>query len=111
MPSSVPPVLSAVLALAVVLGLIGLATAAARRPYLASRLGLRAGRRRNSPGPLALEASFALDPRRRVLLLRCADRQVLLLTGGPQDLLLGWLPAGTAPAAGSLPAASLGPTP
>lgn len=92
MPTSLPPVLTATVALAIVLGLIGLAATAAHRSGFAGRLGIRTARRRGGSGPLALEASFALDPRRRLHLLRCADRQVLLLTGGPQDLLLGWLP-------------------
>jgi flagellar protein FliO/FliZ len=40
---------------------------------------------------LILRESVALDPRRRVHLLQCGQRQVILLTGGGQDLVIGWL--------------------
>ncbi|MDE2583530.1 MAG: flagellar biosynthetic protein FliO [Rhodospirillales bacterium] len=95
MPAPLLPLLSAALALAAVLGLILLAAALARRSGIAARFGGRGGGRRHDPAlanRLVLETSLALDPRRRVHLLRCADRHVLLLTGGPQDVLLGWLP-------------------
>jgi flagellar protein FliO/FliZ len=39
-----------------------------------------------------LQEVLALDARRRVIILRCDGREVLLLTGGPQDVCLGWLP-------------------
>jgi flagellar protein FliO/FliZ len=42
---------------------------------------------------LKLQEVLALDARRRLLILRCDGRDVLLLTGGPQDLCLGWLPS------------------
>ena len=42
---------------------------------------------------LKLQEVLALDARRRLLILRCDGREVLLLTGGPQDLCLGWLPS------------------
>jgi flagellar protein FliO/FliZ len=35
-----------------------------------------------------------LDGRRRLVLVSCDGRTLLLLTGGPQDVVLGWLPAG-----------------
>jgi flagellar protein FliO/FliZ len=35
---------------------------------------------------------LALDARRRLIILRCDGREILLLTGGPQDLCLGWIP-------------------
>jgi flagellar protein FliO/FliZ len=41
---------------------------------------------------LKLQEVLALDARRRLIILRCDGREVLLLTGGPQDLCLGWLP-------------------
>jgi flagellar protein FliO/FliZ len=53
----------------------------------AAGLAHRAGRR------LTVMEAVALDTRRRVVLLRCDGRGLLLLTGGPQDLVLGWLPA------------------
>jgi len=74
--------LRAALALAAVLALAWLATRAAR-----SRLPV-AGKR------LAVAEVLALDARRRLVLVRCDDRCALLLTGGSDDRLLGWLPPG-----------------
>ncbi len=76
------------LGLAVVLGLIVLAGRLARMTGLSARLGgsIRPG------GRLAALETLALDGRRRVLLLRCDDRAFLVLTGGPQDVFLGWVP-------------------
>ncbi len=39
---------------------------------------------------LAVEETIALDPRRRLHLVRCDGRLVLLMTGGAQDLVVGW---------------------
>ena len=47
-------------------------------------------------GVLSLEASLALDPKRRLSLIDCDGHRMLLLTGGPSDVLLGWLPAAAA---------------
>lgn len=47
--------------------------------------GLARGNRR-----LSVEEAVALDARRRVVLLRCDGRNLLLLTGGAQDIVLGW---------------------
>lgn len=41
---------------------------------------------------LRLEQVLPLDPRRRLLVVQCGSRRLLLLTGGPADLSLGWLP-------------------
>lgn len=79
--------LTAAAALLAVLGALLLAGRAAR----AAGIGQRPGRR------LAVEESLALDGRRRLLLLRCDDRRLLLLTGGAPDLVLGWLPPETTP--------------
>lgn len=49
-------------------------------------------RRPATHGILTLEASLSLDPKRRVNLIGCQGRQLLLLTGGNSDLFLGWLP-------------------
>lgn len=84
--------LLAAAALAVVLGLIWLAQRAARAGLLPTRLIAPM-----ADGPLAIVQVQALDPRRRLLLVRCADRHVLLLTGGPQDLVVGWLEPGRQP--------------
>ncbi len=50
--------------------------------------------RRSKPRPgrtLILRESIALDPRRRVHLVQCGQRQVVLMTGGGQDLVIGWM--------------------
>ena len=73
-------------ALAIVLGLIWLAQRAARAGLLPRHLAAPA-----EAGRLALVSVQALDPRRRLLLVRCDGRHVLLLTGGPQDLVVGWM--------------------
>jgi len=50
-------------------------------------------RSQSRPGrTLVLKESLALDPRRRIHLVQCGERQVILLTGGGQDLVVGWLP-------------------
>ena len=41
---------------------------------------------------LAVADSLALGPRKRLLLIHCDGKELLLLTGGTQDVLLGWLP-------------------
>ncbi len=47
-------------------------------------------------GAMSVEATFSLDPRRRLSLVKCQGHQLLLLTGGPNDVFLGWLPPATA---------------
>ena len=69
-------------ALAAILLLLALGARGLRWGGLATRPGRR----------LAVQEVLALDSRRRLLLLRCDGREVLLLTGGGQDALLGWLP-------------------
>ena len=76
-------ILLAVGALVLVLGLILLAQRAARLG------GLVPPARRG--GRLALVEAVALDPRRRLALVRCDDRHVLVLTGGAQDVVVGWV--------------------
>ncbi len=41
---------------------------------------------------LSMTDSLTLGPRKRLLLIRCDGKDMLLLTGGTQDILLGWLP-------------------
>lgn len=41
---------------------------------------------------MAVQESLALDPKRRLVLVRCDGRDLLLLTGGAGDVSLGWLP-------------------
>jgi flagellar protein FliO/FliZ len=43
---------------------------------------------------LAVVEAMAIDPRRRLHLIRCDEHTVLLLTGGNQDLVVGWLREG-----------------
>jgi len=78
-------VLTIVLALAAVVGMIVLTRYATR---IVPRLA------RNDPAGavLRLEASLALDQKRRVCLVNCEGRRVLLLTGGTSDVMLGWMP-------------------
>lgn len=76
--------LTAGAALLLVLGLILLLARLLRATGLAPQTS---GQR------LKLQEALALDARRRLLILRCDGREVLLLTGGPQDLCLGWLPS------------------
>ncbi|MFM2151184.1 MAG: hypothetical protein RLZZ187_3490 [Pseudomonadota bacterium] len=76
--------LTAAAALAGVLAALVLAL----RGLRAASLARRAGRR------LVVEEALALDGRRRLVLVRCDGRALLLLTGGPQDVVLGWLPEG-----------------
>lgn len=68
-------------ALAAVLVLLALAARGWRWGGLADRPGRR----------LVIQEMLALDSRRRVVVLRCDGRELLLLTGGGQDVLLGWL--------------------
>jgi flagellar protein FliO/FliZ len=81
---------SALVALAAVLGLIWLAGRGARWGGMATR---RAGAARR----LAVEEAIALDPRRRLHLIACDGRHLLLLTGGSTDIVIGWLPERSGP--------------
>jgi flagellar protein FliO/FliZ len=76
-------VLTAVIALSAVLLLIWLAARAARFGGLAGRPAT--GR------TLVVQDVVALDARRRLHLVRCEGRRVLLLTGGGQDVVVGWI--------------------
>lgn len=76
--------LPALAALAAVLGCILLSGRLAQM----TRLGrLPQGK----SGRLALVDTLSLDPRRKLVLVRCDGRCVLVLTG-QQDQVLGWLP-------------------
>lgn len=82
MPSSLSPWLPALAALSAVVLLLWLLARGARLTGLAAPAGKRLG----------VQEVLALDTRRRLVLLRVDGREVLLLTGGPQDSVLGWLP-------------------
>jgi hypothetical protein len=88
---STNPVLSALLALGLTLALIGLA---ARLLILISPKLLRPGAPGTSSGAaiLTLESVTPIAPRRRVIVLRYGEQRLAVLTGGPQDVSLGWLP-------------------
>ena len=88
MPLSPTTTLSVLAALAVVLGLVLLAARAARATGWAQRT---TGKR------LSLQEGLALDRTRRMHIVRCDGRDLLLVTGGGNDLVVGWLssPEGT----------------
>lgn len=81
------------------IGWTGLLTAAAALAGVLAALvlalrGLRAAAMARGPGRrLAVEEAVALDARRRLVLVRCDGRVLLLLTGGGADVVVGWLPA------------------
>lgn len=62
---------------------------------LAGRLARLGGLARRPAGgrSLRVEDVLALDTRRRLHLVRCEGRRVLLLTGGAQDIVVGWVEA------------------
>jgi flagellar protein FliO/FliZ len=76
-------ILTAAVALVAVLGMIWLAGRVARFGGMAQRPAT--GR------SLSVQDVIALDTRRRLYLVTCDDRRVLLLTGGAQDVVVGWL--------------------
>ncbi len=76
-------VLTVAVTLVAVLALIWLAGRAARFGGLA--------RRPASGRLLSVQDVIALDLRRRLYLIECQDKRVLLLTGGGQDVVVGWL--------------------
>ncbi len=92
MPTDLAPLLTAAVALPTVLALIWLAGKLARRAGLGVRGAGTGGR------ALAVEEALTLDQRRRLLLVRCAEGRVVLLTGGATDVVVGWLPPDGAPA-------------
>jgi len=96
-------------ALVLVLGLIGLAALIARRAGLGGA-ALRGGKGRR----LALVETLALDPKRRLALVRCDEREHLLLLGPNADAVVSRDMASrafTLPADPHLPAAPPPPAP
>lgn len=79
--SSLPTAIAALLAV-VALILLGARVLRATRPGLP----------RDGGQTLGIRGMLALDARRRVYLITCQNRQVLVLTGGGADVVLGWLP-------------------
>ncbi len=83
LPSWLPTLLTASAALAAVLAMILLAGRLARMGGF--------GPRRGGGRSLVVLETAALDSRRRVHVVACDGRRMLLLTGGASDVLLGWL--------------------
>ncbi len=50
-------------------------------------------RRQAATTRLAIEQATMVDGKRRLLLVRCDQQQMLLLTGGPADLVISVWPA------------------
>ena len=92
--------ITAATALIIVLGLVWLGARMLRLGGLAPRT--------SAERVLVLRDVLALDARRRLHLVRCDGKDVLLLIGGAQDLVVGWLEPG--PPGGSVepPAAGAG---
>ncbi|WP_408896529.1 flagellar biosynthetic protein FliO [Pararoseomonas baculiformis] len=85
---------TAIVTLAAVLALIVLAGQVIRRLGLSPGLRhrMRSGRGRR----LEILESLPLDARRRLLLVRCDGGDLLLLLGGPQDLVVSGAATGAA---------------
>jgi flagellar biogenesis protein FliO len=79
----VSTILTAVAALAAVLALIWLAGRLARFGGMAQRAA--------KGGPLAVRDVLVLGPRHRLYLISCDQRRILLLIGGAQDTVVGWV--------------------
>ena len=60
--------------------------------FLARLLAAWQTRLAKPAGRLAMADVLPLDARRKLLLVRADDRLVLLLVGGAQDVVVGWLP-------------------
>ena len=80
---AVQSILTGVSSLAAIVAFIVLITR-----FLRHRLMAAAGHPNRS---LKLCETLAIDPKRRVHLLECEGNRVLLLTGGGQDQILGWV--------------------
>ncbi len=76
-------ILSAIAALLAVLALVWLTGRLARFGGMA--------RRPVNGGLLTVQDVLVLDARRRLHLIKCHDRLLLLLTGGSQDVVIGWI--------------------
>jgi len=90
-----PPSLAALIPMAslawpavALIGVVGLILVIQRAVRLSGVYRQAAGRR------LAVIEALAIDPRRRLHLVRCDQHTVLLLTGGTEDLVVGWLREG-----------------
>jgi flagellar protein FliO/FliZ len=86
-----PDLAGALQAAAALAAVLLLAWGGARLLRASPLAATRPGRR------LQVQESLAIDPRRRLLLIRCDAREALLITGGAQDVWLGWLPQADPP--------------
>lgn len=84
MPIPTLSLATAIAALAGVVGLVLLAGRAARATGFA---------RFASSSRLVLRDSLALDRTRSLRVVSCDGRELLLLIGGPADVVVGWLPS------------------
>jgi flagellar protein FliO/FliZ len=75
-------------ALLAVLGLVWVMQLALRRGWLPIANQTQANGREGA----AVVHVLRLDARRRLHTIRCLDRHLLILTGGPQDVIVGWAP-------------------
>ena len=96
MPQIFNTVASALGALAAVLGLILLIGRGARLAGFARATKSR--RLANRPHRLALQETLMLDRTRRLHLVQCDGREMVVLVGGTSDILVGWLPVNSAAA-------------
>ena len=83
MPIPYTSILTALFALAAVVGLVVLFGRFVRSTAV---LRSRTGRR------LAVTESLALDRTRSLRIVSCDGRELLLLVGGGSDVMIGWLP-------------------
>lgn len=88
--SFVAPVITCIVAFAVVIGLIFLSRYGLKfvEPYLLK------GRQARD---LAVMESVAVDQRRRVSVIRYGQKKGLILTGGGNDVFMGWVDEGPTP--------------
>lgn len=83
MPVSLINIVTALIALAAVVGLVVLAGRVARSTGLTRT---RTGQR------LAVREALPIDRTRSLRIVSCDGRELLLLVGGGSDTMLGWLP-------------------
>ncbi len=87
------PTISTLLALGFTLALIWLAAKLLTIINRNGTLPVFAPLRMSSGSPaLTLESVIHIAPRRKVVVLRYGEQRLALLTGGPMDVSLGWLP-------------------
>ena len=84
-------ILSTLPTLAALLAVLALVLLAGRLAKLTGAAHILSGG--SGPGArLRVQDTLALDRARRLHIVRCDGRDLLLLTGGPGDLAVGWLP-------------------